>query len=170
MLNQFFEIPNKIYYFWAPFALVIAVISRCLFFKSGEYRKYYNLVYKVILKISKPCEGHFVPNRNNFNPSLLPKISILNQTGTPVKSFWNGEVEKIGSFDIAGLGKYIIIKHKFLWLISYRSHYCHLSKQYILFENTKVKKGQLIGEIGATGHTTGSHLGFALTFENMFKN
>jgi len=169
MLNQFFEIPNKIYYFWAPFALVIAVISRCLFFKSGKYRKYYNLVYRVILKISKPCEGLFIPNTNNFNPSLLPKISIHNKSGTVIKSIWDGKVEKINN-DISGLGKYIIIKHKFLCLISYRSYYCHLSKLYILSENTKVKKGQSIGEMGATGHTTGSHLGFALTFENMLKN
>lgn len=77
-------------------------------------------------------------------------------TGTPVHSIGDGVVVKKG-YQKDGGGNYITIKHNGV----YTTSYMHLSR----FESgikpgNKVKQGQTIGYVGATGLATGPHLDF----------
>ena len=56
-------------------------------------------------------------------------------------------------------GKTILIDHGF----GIFSSYSHLNKINVK-ENQQVKSGDLIGEIGSTGRSTGPHLHFTITW------
>ncbi len=70
--------------------------------------------------------------------------------GTPISSIQNGIVETIPNS--YGYGNFVIISNE-----KYVSRYAHLSKIYIK-DGQFIKKGQLIGEVGTTGISTGNHL------------
>ncbi len=72
--------------------------------------------------------------------------------GTPVYATGNGVVEK-AIRTIRGLGNYVKINHGF----GYVTVYGHMEK-YVVFENQKVKRGDLIGYIGTSGTSTAPHL------------
>lgn len=48
---------------------------------------------------------------------------------------------------------------------NYLTRYCHLSKINVR-EGDKVDKGQVIGEVGSTGKSTGPHLHFEVRMGN----
>ncbi len=78
-------------------------------------------------------------------------VDITAPKGTPVYATADGVVanENPGS----GYGLCIVINHGY----SYKSLYAHLSKKAVK-PGQKVKRGQLIGYVGATGLASGSHL------------
>ena len=82
-------------------------------------------------------------------------IDIANKTGTAVKATFDGKVLKCGSSFI--YGKYIIVKHTG----GYQSLYAHLNK-YLVRKGQNVTQGQIIGELGSTGRSTGPHLHFSI--------
>ena len=71
--------------------------------------------------------------------------------GTPVYATGNGVVKKAGWQ--SGYGKIIIINHGF----GYETWYAHLNK-YNVRVGQKVVRGEVIGEVGNTGKSTGPHL------------
>lgn len=77
--------------------------------------------------------------------------------GTPIKAVADGTVEGTGDTDLtcpyASFGKFIFIKH----YNGLATAYGHLSLIKVQ-KGDKVKKGQIIGYSGNTGHTTGPHL------------
>lgn len=80
-------------------------------------------------------------------------VDIAAPLGTPVYASADGSVSFQGKQ--GGYGNLIILKHE----LGYESRYGHLSK--ILVKNgDKIKKGELIGEVGSTGKSTGNHLHF----------
>jgi murein DD-endopeptidase MepM/ murein hydrolase activator NlpD len=76
-------------------------------------------------------------------------------TGTPVYALSTGTV--IGSFYDSSFGNKLEIKY---WDGSI-SWYGHLSKR-IAQKGDKVRPGQLVGKVGNTGHSFGSHLHFEM--------
>ncbi len=82
-------------------------------------------------------------------------IDYAAPTGTPVSALGDGVVKFVGWR--GGFGKFIVIKHN----RTYKTTYGHLSRfARGIRVGSKVKKGQVIGYVGATGLATGPHLDF----------
>lgn len=92
-----------------------------------------------------------------FNRGVKPHegIDIDNATGTPIKAAGAGVVTFSGTTSDYGI--MVIISHG----SGYQTVYAHLSRSDVK-PGTQVKKGQLIGAMGSTGRSTGSHLHFEL--------
>ena len=81
-------------------------------------------------------------------------------TGTPVVSIGDGTVIA-KAYQAAGGGNYLKIKHNSV----YTTSYMHLSKYGAGIANgVRVKQGQVIGYVGATGLASGPHLDFRVFF------
>ncbi len=81
-------------------------------------------------------------------------VDIPNPTGSPVKPFTDGEVIYADWAD-GGFGKMVVVKHN----LGYISRYAHLSTIEVGV-GQKVTTDTIIGKVGSTGNSTGSHLHF----------
>lgn len=105
----------------------------------------------------KPVKGYLTagfgmrvdPFTGEFKPHLGVDISA--PRGTPVVATANGVVKFAGFYH--GYGKLVIIRHGTL----FETWYAHLSTITVSPGN-KVKRGDIIGSVGSTGITTGTHL------------
>ncbi len=90
-----------------------------------------------------------------FNRGVKPHegIDIDNASGTPIKAAGAGVVTFTGYTN--GYGNTIVISHG----SGYQTKYAHLSGIGVNTGDT-VKKGQVIGSMGSSGRSTGSHLHF----------
>jgi murein DD-endopeptidase MepM/ murein hydrolase activator NlpD len=95
----------------------------------------------------------FGNRRDPFNGRWEPHLGLdINAaTGTPVYSTADGEVIFVSQEP--AYGKMIVINHG----NGYRTLYAHLSRFYVN-KGQAVKRGDMIGEIGNTGRSTGPHL------------
>ena len=73
-------------------------------------------------------------------------------TGTEIYSTGDGTVVEV-DYNQNGYGKHIVIDHGY----GYQTLYAHL-KKYNVRVGQKVKRGDVIGEVGNTGRSTGPHL------------
>ncbi|WP_353893279.1 peptidoglycan DD-metalloendopeptidase family protein [Proteinivorax hydrogeniformans] len=78
-------------------------------------------------------------------------IDIANATGTPILATANGTV--VTASYSGGYGNLIIIDHGY----GYTTHYAHLSEIKVR-KWQEVEKGEVIGNMGSTGRSTGPHL------------
>ena len=84
-------------------------------------------------------------------------------TGTPVYASGNGTIEKAGWE--SGYGKYIRIRHT----NGYETAYGHMSAfARGIDEGQRVRQGQVIGFVGSTGLSTGSHLHYEILVNGRF--
>ena len=84
-------------------------------------------------------------------------------TGTPIYASGNGTVEKVGWE--SGYGKYIRIRHT----NGYETAYGHMSAYARgIEEGKRVRQGQVIGFVGSTGLSTGSHLHYEILVNGRF--
>ena len=90
-------------------------------------------------------------------------VDIPAATGTPISSVNIGVVEGVG-WDLYS-GFFVALGHDDGW----QSFYRHLYGQSSVTINQVVHQGQVIGEVGSTGMSTGSHLHFDLWSENPIK-
>jgi murein DD-endopeptidase MepM/ murein hydrolase activator NlpD len=81
-------------------------------------------------------------------------IDIGASSGVPVRAAASGKV--VQARYQGAYGNYIIIDHG-----TYTTHYAHLRRFQISADDV-VEKGQLIGEVGSTGRSTGPHLHFEI--------
>lgn len=72
-------------------------------------------------------------------------------TGTPIYATANGVVEK-AEFNTGGYGNHVVIDHGY----GYETLYGHMVQMKAAVGD-KVKRGQVIGWVGSTGKSTGSH-------------
>jgi murein DD-endopeptidase MepM/ murein hydrolase activator NlpD len=86
-------------------------------------------------------------------------IDLAAPLGTPVIAAMAGKVAKVGVD--ATYGKYIILVHP----SGYQTWYAHLNKSHIQ-QGKNVAQGELIGEVGDTGYSTGPHLHFSVFKDN----
>ena len=84
-------------------------------------------------------------------------------TGTPVYATGNGRVKKAGWQ--RGYGKIIIVDHGF----GDETWYAHLNK-YNVRVGQKVIRGEVIGEVGNTGKSTGPHLHYEVHLKGKVMN
>jgi murein DD-endopeptidase MepM/ murein hydrolase activator NlpD len=83
--------------------------------------------------------------------------------GTPIFASGNGEIETIGLE--GGYGKYIKIRHA----NGYETAYGHMSAfARNLDEGSHVRQGQVIGYVGSTGLSTGSHVHYEIMINGRF--
>lgn len=108
-----------------------------------------------------PAEGH-VSSEYGYRkaiPGVVPAmlhagIDIANALGTPIYAMYSGTVQAVGANGVAGRsGKYILISNP----DGERQYYGHLHKQHVTV-GQRVKAGDQIADMGATGNVTGPHL------------
>ena len=148
---------------------------------AGEnYAFYYNDEFfdqtgtvskKMFLKSPISFRGVRISSR--FNPSRMHPILRIRRphygidyaapTGTPVQSVADGVITFVGTK--GGFGNYIEIKHANGYVTSYGhlSRYAKIAKK-----GNKVKQGDTVGYVGATGLATGPHLDFRIKEKNKF--
>ena len=96
----------------------------------------------------------------NDNLSMHAGIDIADVEATLLKSIFDGVVTKKG-FDSNGYGRYVVITNE----KGYSALYAHcLSIDVNLGD--EVKKESILGEMGSTGNSTGSHLHLELKDKN----
>ena len=99
---------------------------------------------------SRVVTSNFGPRWGRQHKGLDIKVYI----GDTIRAAFSGKV-RIVSYEAAGYGKYIVIRHP----NGLETIYGHLSKQ-LVDENQEVRDGDVIGLGGNTGMSTGSHLHF----------
>ncbi|MCP3731693.1 peptidoglycan DD-metalloendopeptidase family protein [Sphingomonas sp. MG17] len=90
-------------------------------------------------------------------------VDIPGPQGTPVYATADGVIGRSGRF--GGYGNLIAINHG----KGIETRYGHLSK-ILVASNTRVRRGQLIGLMGSTGRSTGSHLHYEVRIDGAAVN
>jgi murein DD-endopeptidase MepM/ murein hydrolase activator NlpD len=104
-----------------------------------------------------PAGAHTISGYN-YNPGVHPAIDIAGGEGSPAYATDSGVVVYAG-WSNYGYGNLIVIDHGNGW----QSAYAHLSA-YSVTCGQSVFQGGLIGAIGNTGNSYGSHLHFELVY------
>ncbi len=129
----------------------------------GYFDKDANSVQKMFLKA--PVEFKYISSGYTtgrryvaaFNVSTGHKaIDYASAYGTPIRSVGNGTVIFAG-WSPVGFGNFIKIRHNG----TYSTNYAHQSKLAVS-RGQKVSQGQIIGYVGSTGFSTGSHLHYEM--------
>ncbi len=118
-------------------------------------------IYPAYGRISDPFGWriHPITGKRSFHHGL----DIGNIKGTPIYAAADGRISSTGKQKY--FGKFIGISHKF----GYKTNYAHLNKIFVK-EGDKVKRGQIIAEMGNSGRSTGSHLHFEVLRYNKYRN
>lgn len=160
---------------------------------AGQYKTAIHTFNAIAFKDSKGYETYFDENGKSIKSSFLKAplqfkrissyftkarfhpilkyyrphegIDYAAPTGTPVSSIGDGVVIK--SQKSGGYGNLVIIKHP----NGYSTYYGHLSRYGRgIKKGVRVKQGQIIGYVGATGLATGPHLDFRIKLNGKFLN
>ncbi len=138
-------------------------VSRKLEFEKKEYLEISNKLkenselFKHIPAM-KPCDGTVAAH--GFGMRMHPilhirrmheGVDIIANRGTPIYAPGDGVVDFVGRK--GGFGLAIEIDHGF----GYRTVYAHLSKTHVR-RGQKIKRGELIADVGSSGLSTGPHL------------
>ncbi|RUM42040.1 MAG: hypothetical protein DSY70_00115 [Desulfobulbus sp.] len=107
------------------------------------------LGFPIYTEISSP----FGPRNDPMNKhrAFHEGIDFKGNTGDSVRSTGDAVVKKAGYQ--SGYGNCIVLQHG----NGYETMYAHLSKR-LVSRGDQVKRGQIIGRVGSTGRSTGSHL------------
>jgi murein DD-endopeptidase MepM/ murein hydrolase activator NlpD len=113
---------------------------------------------KAPITFTLPHIGYISTSFSNYHPA----VDIAAGLGFPVRAVASGTVTSQG-YNFFGLGLAVEINHEY----GYKSTYGHLGKTYVKAGQT-VEQGDLIGEVGLTGKTSGPHTHFELTQNNQY--
>jgi len=94
----------------------------------------------------------------NHRSAYHTGIDFRGRTGERVHATADGVVKK--AFRNGGYGNYVLIDHG----NGYTSSYAHLQK-YLVHRGDRVERGQVIGLLGNTGRSTGSHLHYEIALD-----
>ena len=120
--------------------------------------------------VRKPVANGLVTSGFGWRTHPLLHISELHSGvdwgapfGTPIFAAGNGEIEEIGLK--GGYGKYVRIRHA----NGYETAYGHMTAfARGLDAGSRVRQGQIIGFVGSTGLSTGSHVHFEIIVNDRF--
>jgi len=90
-------------------------------------------------------------------------VDIAAPVGTPVRAAAAGRVIFVGR--MRGYGNIIILQHDRCYVTVYAHDSCNLVKR-----GQAVKRGQMIGMVGRSGHTTGANLHFEVRRNSVATN
>ena len=116
------------------------------------------------IPLGKPVKGaitsRFGPRRDpvNHKRSFHEGIDFKGKTGDNIYATGAGVVTK--AFRNGSYGNFVEIDHK----NGYKTTFAHM-KKFKVAVGDKVKRGQLIGQIGNTGRSTGPHLHYELLYK-----
>ena len=103
------------------------------------------------------------PIRKIYRPHY--GVDFAAPVGTPVQATADGLVTFAGWN--GGAGRMVKIKHSH----SYETMYLHLSRLGPgIYQGTRVRSGQVIGYVGSSGESTGSHLDYRLLYHGQYVN
>jgi len=107
-----------------------------------------------------PTQGYISSGFGNrsFDNSFHPGIDIANSEGTPVKAAADGVVFR--AYQSSSYGNTVMVSHQIDGKL-YTTVYAHLNA-YNVSTGERVTQGQVIGGMGNTGESFGSHLHFEL--------
>lgn len=88
---------------------------------------------------------------STYFSSYHPALDIATGLGMPIHPIADGTVVQTG-FNFWGLGLTVTVDHDY----GYKSLYAHMGKIYVK-EGQKITKGEMLGEVGLTGNTSGPH-------------
>ncbi|GAA5192131.1 peptidoglycan DD-metalloendopeptidase family protein [Ferrimonas gelatinilytica] len=118
-----------------------------------------------------PVQFNYVSS--NFNPRRLHPVTgrvrahngtdYVAPVGTPIMAAGDGVVLQSGYTNLNG--HYVVIQHS----STYVTKYLHLSKR-LVKKGQRVKQGQTIGRLGATGRVTGAHLHYEFLVNGVHRN
>lgn len=94
-----------------------------------------------------------------------PGVDIANRSGPGVSASDGGTVVVAGWPDSQGYGNRVVIDHG----NGYTSLYAHLSNIYVS-AGQSVSRGQLVGQMGSTGRSTGTHLHLEIHYKGVALN
>lgn len=94
-----------------------------------------------------------------------PALDISNLGGGPIHASDSGTVVVAGWPDASGYGNRVILDHG----NGYRTLYAHMSAIYVSV-GQRVAKGEVLGAMGSTGRSTGTHLHFEIIKEGAHLN
>ncbi len=92
-------------------------------------------------------------------------VDLGGKTGAPVYATGNGVVVSEENNRGSGYGLQILIDHGF----GYRTRYAHLNK-ILVAPGQIVRRGEVIGELGSTGRSTGPHLHYEVIYRGKHVN
>lgn len=110
-------------------------------------------------RISAPFGAQRIYNGTPHRPHSGTDIAA--PMGSPIKATADGIVI-LSEEDLFYTGQTVLIDHG----SGVQSGYSHMSKRFVKLGDT-VKAGDVIGEVGTTGRSTGPHLHFTLAWENI---
>lgn len=122
---------------------------------------------KAPLSFTRVSSGYTMNRKHPVFGNTRPHqgVDYAAPTGTPIKAVGDGVILKSGWGN--GYGNMVVIKHSG----GLESQYAHMSAfAKGLKKGQKVKQGQTIGYVGATGVATGPHLDFRLKQNGKFIN
>ncbi len=94
-----------------------------------------------------------------------PGDDIANNSAPPITASDGGTVTVAGWPDNYGYGNRVVIDHG----NGYQTLYAHLSNIYVTPGQT-VSRGQVLGQMGSTGRSTGTHLHFEIRYKGIAVN
>lgn len=131
-----------------------------LLFKTD---KYLNTIR--YLPIGRPVKGSITSKYGKRHDPLNNKsafhsgIDFRGKKGEPIHATADGVVKK--AFRNGGYGNYVLIDHG----NGYTTSYAHMQK-FLVHKGDRVERGQLIGLVGNSGRSTGSHLHYEIALDN----
>jgi murein DD-endopeptidase MepM/ murein hydrolase activator NlpD len=106
----------------------------------------------------RPVEGGYISSgfgmrRDPFTKRIEAHagVDICQERGTPIVATAGGQVIYVGRY--YSYGKFVVIDHGF----GYQTAYGHLN-DFAVRQGQYVTKGQVIGTVGSTGRSTGTHV------------
>lgn len=122
------------------------------------------------IKIARPIEKGYISSHFGYRVSpithkysLHKGIDIPANENTKIYAVYDGVVEKAEYNSVNG--NYIVIKHS----DSLKTTYNHCNKLFVQ-KGDRVKKGECIALVGATGYATGNHLHFEMILNDKYIN
>lgn len=110
-----------------------------------------------------PCRGHLTSTfGNRIHPIYQTSeyhagLDIANDRGTPIRATGDGTI-KLAAWT-SGYGRLVVIDHGH----GYSSFYGHTDKLMVT-KGERVRRGQIIAQMGNTGTSTGNHVHYEIRF------
>lgn len=110
-----------------------------------------------------PVAGKITSHFGRRGATFHDGIDIAAPEGTPIRAIQGGEV--LYSDRLRGYGNLVIIRHPG----GFASVYAHNRRNRVR-EGRKVRRGEIIAEVGSTGRVTGPHLHFEIRKNNITRD